>query len=115
MMDFLNRFDALKIISGIALLIITYYIFSTNKKWVRFSQGIKPLLLGILILFGTIVIKVLQSHAINIADILKLLLLYDSTDFGSTRLVLLAYIVLFYGLEVSLLVLIKKIRNKNGN
>ncbi len=114
MSDYMTSLWILRIITFIIFFVISIYVFSENKKWVNFSQGMKPFLLGLSILLVSSIIRCVELNIDNINDFLKILILHDSTKFsvGISRMIALGYIVMLYGLEISLIVLVKKSKNK---
>ena len=104
----------LKIITLIVFSIVTIFVFSENKRWIKFSQGLKPLLLGLLLLLMAALTQSEELNVDNINDFLKILLLYDSTKYfvNFSYMSALGYILLVSGLEISLIVLVKQFRGK---
>ena len=104
----------LKIITLIVFFIVTIFVFSENKRWIKFSQGLKPLLLGLLLLLMAALTQSEELNVDNINDFLKILILYDSTKYfvNYSYMIALGYILLVSGLEISLIVLVKQFRGK---
>jgi len=104
----------LQVLTIIAVCIITIYVFSAHKKWIKFSQGFKPLALAMTILLTSIIMRGFELKIKSINDFIKILILDSSMGYsvGITRLILVGYIVLFYGLEIILIVSFKKFMGK---
>jgi energy-coupling factor transporter transmembrane protein EcfT len=104
----------LKIITLIVFFIVTIFVFSKNKRWIKFSQGLKPLLLGLLLLLMAALTQSEELNVDNINDFLKILILYDSTKYfvNYSYMIALGYILLVSGLEISLIVLVKQFRGR---
>lgn len=114
MSDHVTSLGIIRIITFFVFIAISIYVFYENKKWVSFSQGIKPFLLGLLVLIVASIIRCIELNIDNINDFFKILVLHDSTKFsvGISRTIALGYIVMLYGLEISLIVSVKKIKLK---
>lgn len=111
----MNPLEILKIIILIVLLAITVYVFYENKRWVKLSQGIKPLLFGISLLLASGFIYYLEQNE-NIVSIIRVLIFLGPIKYsvGITKLIFVSYVVMLYGLEVSLMVLIKQLKRKRN-
>jgi hypothetical protein len=110
----MTSFGMLKIITLTVFFMASVFIFSENKRWVKFSQGVKPLLLGLLLLLMAALTQGDELNVHNINDFLKILILHDPKKYfiNYSYMIALGYILSISGLEISLIVLVKQFRGK---
>jgi len=114
MSDYMTPLGIIRIITLIVSIVISIYVVSENKKWMNFSQGIKPFLIGLSILLVTSIIRCIELNVNSIDDFFQIVILHDSTKYsvGISRLIALGYIVMLYGFEIFLIVSVKKLKAK---
>ena len=99
-----------KTITLIVFSLIAVYIFVRHERWINFSQGWKPLLMGILLLLTASITHGAELDSHNINDLFNILILRNSANYSVAiaRLIALGYVISIYGFEILLMVLIEK-------
>lgn len=114
-MGTISAIDVLRVMTVMAAIAISIYVFQDNKKWINFSQGIKPIAISFGLLAMAIFTYVIQNNIYSLATILDIVILTNQTKYmvGPSRLVAMAYIVFLYGVEIILIILFKRYQAKN--
>jgi hypothetical protein len=99
----------LRIFAIIGIFIASCYIFIERQKWHRFSQGLKPAFYGILLFLSILLFNFISANQINVETLFNLLTLNDFIV-GFSRLVILSYILILVGIEISIIILIKRLK-----
>lgn len=108
MIDDLSARLFIRIITIIGAFIATLYIYYTRQKWIEVSQGIKTLACGILLLSVVLIITVMSGNGyIETEKILNVLTLHDF-KVGFSKVIALAYVLIIAGLEILLIIMLKK-------
>jgi hypothetical protein len=112
MKDIITAAGIYKLITIICIIIISIYVFKEKNKWTKFSQGTKPLLPGILIGIASIIINGMSENQWSVRQILLFLTFHSFGTLSLLRMILVAYILVILGVEISLVVFIKKRKEK---
>ena len=110
MKDYTTSLGILKFITLAVFFLITLYVAFSHKSWTRPSQGLRPLLLGILLILTATIGRGAELNSFHINEILNILTLHKSVNYsvGFSRLIALGYAVSIYGLEILFVILVKK-------
>lgn len=104
--------SVLQILIMFTAVIATTYIAKQKDKWKNLSQGIEPLLFGIAGLVIAVLMRGIIDNKINSFDsILNVIILTKQEEYmvGISRIVAISYVALLCGIEILLIVSIKKI------
>lgn len=104
----------LKVLLTLGCVIASSYILKYRGKWYRFSQGLKPLLAGLLIIPLVIVMQFLFEKNTELGDIKKILIL-DDYIVGFSRMIILSYILLLSAAEILVIILMKKFATRKDD